>query len=341
VTSVSATDLDLTGQRSEQALWLDEPAIAELLSLPDAIDVLADAYRLSAHGLAASMRRAHLREGDAILHAVGGTIAGAGLTGTKTWVYTPKGAAPLLVLFSLDDGRVLGVLEAFHLGQLRTAATTGLGTRVLARDDARTLALLGTGKQAHTQASAVLAVRPGIEAVRLFGRDADRRGRLAARLRSDHGVEVSEHGDPADAVAGADVITSVTRAAEPLLTGAMIAPGAHINAVGAIVPSRRELDESAVGRCDVVVADSAAQARDDAGELRAAVAAGRLSWDAVQDLAAVVDGTPRTLRDPDDVTLLKALGVGLSDVALGAEVLRRARASGAGRPVERPAANPH
>jgi ornithine cyclodeaminase len=310
-------------------IWVSEQEAEQLLSLEDAIDVLADAYRLQAAGAASSLRRAHLREGDSILHAVGGAIAGAGLTGTKTWTYTPAGASPLLVLFSLTDGRVLGVVEAFAMGQMRTAATTGLGTRVLARPEAESLALLGTGKQAFSQARAISCVRR-VRHVRLFGRDLGRRADLAERLRDALGVAVSEHSAVAETLAGADIVTTVTRSPDPVVTGDMLEPGMHLNAVGAIVAARRELDEAAVGRCDVVVADSVTQARDDAGELRAAAACGLLDWDRVRGLDDVVDRRPEALRVPTDITLFKALGVGLSDVALGAEILRRAHAAGAG-----------
>jgi ornithine cyclodeaminase len=311
-------------------LWIGEQEAADLLSLEDAIDVLAGAYRLQAGGEAATMRRAHLREGDAILHAVGGTIAGQGIAGTKTWIYTPGGAEPLIVLFSLDDGRVIGLVEAFALGQMRTAATSGLGTRVLARADAGTLALLGTGKQAFAQAQAMTCVRP-LERIRLFGRDPDRRRALAQRLRATRAFDVSEHATVAEAVAGADVVTAITRSAEPILGGDLLEPGMHVNAVGAIVPARRELDALAVGRADVVVVDSVDQARDDAGELRAAAEVGLLDWATVRGLDAVIDDTPDRARFETDITLFKALGVGLSDVALGGEVLRRAVAAGAGQ----------
>ena len=316
-----------------ETLWIGEAEVAELLTMNDAIDVLAAAYRLQAQGLASSMRRAHVREGDAILHAVGGSLAGRGLAGTKTWMYTPGGASPLLIVFSIADGSVLAVVEAFAMGQMRTAATSGLATRVMAAPDAATLALLGTGKQSFSQAQAVTCVRP-IRAVRLFGRRPEPRAKLAARLREELGVEVSEHGDVAEAVAGAQVITAITRSADPYLEGAWLPAGAHVNAVGAIVPSRRELQVDAVARCTLVAADSVAQARDDSGELRAAVEAGDLSWDAVRDLSEIVDTPPDELRTETDITLFKALGIGLSDVALGAEVLRRAKLAGAGRTIE-------
>jgi ornithine cyclodeaminase len=317
------------------ALWITENDVADLLTLPEAIDVLAGAYRLQAGGQASSMRRAHIRSGNAILHAVGGVIDEAGLTGTKTWTYTPGGAAPLLILFSLTDGSVLGIIEAFAMGQMRTAATCGLGTRLLAAPQAESLALLGTGKQSFTQAAAVAAVRP-IQRISLYGRDPGRREALAQRLADELPVAVAEHDDVAEAVDGADIVTTITRSADPLLTGAMLAPGMHVNAVGAIVPSRRELDESAIARCDVIVVDSLGQARDDAGELRAAADAGQLDWELVRGLDDVVQSAPDALRGPGDITLMKTLGVGLSDVALGAEILRRAQAAGAGRPLPRP-----
>jgi ornithine cyclodeaminase len=324
----------------DAALWITEDDVADLLTLPEAIEVLAGTYLLQAGGQAASMRRAHTRSGDAILHAVGGIIAGAGLTGTKTWTYTPGGAAPLLILFSLTDGSVLGIVEAFALGQMRTAATAGLGTRLLAAPQAETLALLGTGKQAFAQAAAVAAVRP-IRRISLFGRDTGRRGALAQRLGDELSVAVTEHDDVAEAVHGTEIVTTITRAADPVLTGPMLAPGMHVNAVGAIVPSRRELDENAIARCHVIVVDSLEQARDDAGELRAAAAAGQLDWELVRGLDGVVQSATGALRGPGDITLMKTLGVGLSDVALGAEILRRAQAADAGRPLPRPALSHH
>jgi alanine dehydrogenase len=317
---------------ADPGLWISEREVAELIDLPDAIETLASTYRAPGSASGLTMPRAHLRAGDAILHAVGGALAEDGVAGTKTWVYSPGGASPLLVLFSLHDGSVRGVIEAFGLGQLRTAATSGLGTRTLARPDSRTLALIGTGKQAFAQARAVCLVS-AVATIRLFGRNGRRRSALANRLRTELDVTVTEHQDVGQALVDADIVTTITRAAEPLLDGDMLSPGTHINAVGAIVPSRRELAPSAVERCDVIVADSKQQAMDDSGELRAAVDEGRLTWDRVQSLKDVIGDDPRALRQQSSITLFKAVGVGLSDVALGAEVVRRAVAANAGTPL--------
>jgi alanine dehydrogenase len=287
--------------------------VSATLDLELAIDVLERAFAAQGRGEAASMPRAHLEIGDAILHAVGGHVSD--VAGTKTWLYTPSGAAPLLVLFSLTDGRVLAVIEAFALGRLRTAAVAGLATKLMARSDARTFALLGTGAQAFTQAQAVAAVRD-LEVIRCFGRDPERRAALAARLERELGVAVEVFADADEAADGADIVTTITRAAEPVLH--RVAAGAHVNAMGSIVPTRREVDAAVVAAAAEVVVDSREQAATDAGELiAAAVDPARVR--ALADVA--VDGLPE--RRPEDITLFKSLGVGLADVALGLELLDR------------------
>lgn len=308
-------------------IWLSEADVEQLLTLEDAIEVLHGAHVAYAQGRATSMERGHVEWGESILHAVGGVVEG--MTGTKTWTYTPAGAQPVLVLFDAIDGRLAGVVEAFGLGKLRTAATTGLGTQALAREDSSVLALLGTGKQALTQARAVAAVRPLAE-VRVFGRDPGRRAAMAAGIGEILGVATSEFGSPAEAVAGADVVVAVTRSREPILAGEELAPGQHVNAVGAIVPTRAELAPAAVGRCDVVVVDSRPQAEHDSKELRDAVDAHLLAWEQVGELGAVLAGNAAGRADADQVTLFKGLGVGLADVALGTELLRRGAHAGAG-----------
>jgi len=311
---------------SERPLWIEEDQVKGLLSMAAAIDVLDSTYRLQRQGLAGNMSRAHLRENGSILHAVGGVIAGEGVAGTKTWIHTAGGAAPVLVLFDLEDGGVRAVIEAFAMGQIRTAATSGLGTRYLARQESSTLAVLGTGKQSFTQAEAVICERP-IRAIRLFGRDPERRAATATRMRESFGVEVGEHGDVAETVRGADVITVITRAEKPILFGEMLEPGQHVNAVGSIVPTKLEVSADLVGRCDLVAVDSIPQAEDDAAELRAAVEEGLLQWDAVRSLASLTAPSTSGSRNTDDITLFKALGIGVSDVALGVELLRQVERS--------------
>lgn len=293
--------------------------VGRVLDIGSAIEVLSRAFAEQSSGQAESMPRAHLELGDAILHAVGGRVAD--VAGTKTWLYTPAGARPILILFSLADGSIIAMVEAFAFGQMRTAGVAGVATKLLARPDASTLALLGTGRQAFSQARAVATVRK-LEQVRCYGRDPERRAALAARLERELGIPVEQFDDADRAVAGADIITTITRSPVPVLRGAAVAAGAHINAMGSVVPTRREIDVDLVDRASRVVVDSLEQAGRDAGELLAAEAAGRFDLTDMTSLAQVAGGDGAG-RDADEITLFKSLGVGLADVALGVELLAR------------------
>lgn len=316
----------------DEPLWISESEAAELLTTGAAIEALADVHRLYAAGEAANMVKTHAQSGPSNLHAVGAIIAGQEIAGTKTWMHTPGGAQPLLILISPRDGRVEAVIEAFALGQLRTSSTSALATRELSRPESATLALVGTGKQAPAQAAAVAAVRP-LTAIAVYGRDPQRRAACVKRVQELVDVEVREESSLESALGDADIVTLITRAAEPFVEAAMIAPGAHVNGVGAILPDRSELSVDAVANMDSVFVDSRGQAEGASGELRAAVAAGRLAWDDVHELGQLL-ADPTIGRTYDEqVTFFKAMGVGIADVALGFEVLRRARSEGAGVPL--------
>jgi alanine dehydrogenase len=316
-------------------LWIREQEVVELLDLDEALGALEAALRLEAAGEACDLAKTHVGWDGGTLHALGAALPGEGLAGTKTWTHTPRGATPLLLLFDSRDGRLLAVIEAFALGQLRTAAASGLATSYLADPDARELALVGTGRQAVPQAAAVVAVRP-IRRVRLFGRDAARRAACAAELRRRFAVEVVEYGDITSAVAGAPIVTLATRATEPFLRSAMLAPGAHINAIGAIGPTGAEMTAELVAGAERLVVDSVAQARRLSREFREALGPDETAWGRVEPLAAVVAGGRR--RDPSGRgwTVFKSFGMGLSDLAVGSEVYRRAVRAGVGRAIPDP-----
>lgn len=316
---------------SEPILVREEEA-AELLTLRDSIEALEEIHRQYAAGAATNMVKTQAQVGPANLHAIGGVIGGSEVAGTKTWMHTPGGAHPLLILFSPTDGSIIALVEAFALGQRRTAATAALATRLLSNDDSEALALLGTGKQAVAQAEAVAAVRP-IATISVWGRDAGRRKACVERLAKRVDAEVRDVDELPAAVAGADVITLITRATEPFLAGAELPEGVHVNGVGAILPGRREVDVETVARSAVVAVDSKSQAQANSAELRKAEEEGSLDWDQVAELGQIVSGQVRGRGAPEEITFFKALGVGIADVALGAEVLRRARGADAGQPL--------
>jgi ornithine cyclodeaminase len=315
----------------DPTLWIGEADVVSVLDLPGVIAVLAVAFAAESAGRAVPLEKTMASfAGHGTLHALG--AAAGNLAGAKVWAHTPGGADPVVLLFDASTGRIAAVIEAFALGQLRTAGTAGLATDRLARPDARCLAIIGTGRQALPQVAAVAAVRP-IRRVRAFSRDADHRKTFARRVREELGLPCTAAASAAEAADGADVVTLVTRATEPVLTTAMVRPGMHINAVGAIDLARREFEPAILERA-AVVTDSPAQARNLSAELREffGEAAGR--WQRLRALGDVVrDGPGRAA--PEEVTVFKGMGSGIADLAIGAAVLARVSETGGGTPVVR------
>ena len=285
--------------------WISELDVVQALTLPRAIDAVERALARAAVGAAATMLKTHVAWGDgSTLHAIGGVDGD--LVGTKTWAHTPGGASPLLILWDSETGARRAVIEAFALGQLRTAAMSGLATRLLAAPATTVAAVIGTGKQARPQASALRTVLP-LTTMRVFSPTAAHREAMAARVADEMGIEAIAASSIEEAVDGAGVITTATRATAPFLRAADVARGAHVNAVGAITPERAELHGDLLDRA-VVVADSVASAEQLASEVR-----GR----SMVALSSLIGGS----RPDADVTVFKAMGIGLADIALGRAVL--------------------
>jgi ornithine cyclodeaminase len=318
----------------EAALWISESEVVSMMDIGGAIGALERGLMAEAEGHAQNMIKTHVEWDGSILHAIGAVFPGMGTCGTKTWAHTRDGATPLLILFDSNNGNLKAVIEAFALGQMRTAAASGVATRWLAATGADQFAMIGTGKQAITQVAAVLAVRP-ISRIRVFSRDETRRTQFATRLRSEFQVEVSVSPSVREAVQGASIITVATRATDPIVTADMVQPGAHINSVGAIVPSRAEISQDVLARSTQVVTDSVPQAQKLSREMIEFFGKDPARWSAVQPLATVVaKRSPRA--ETDDLTLFKALGVGISDLSLGVELYRKALATGQGYPISAP-----
>lgn len=309
-----------------EALWITEAEVADAVDLNEATDAVRDVLGRQDDATATALEKTAAAWGHGhTLHALGGIDVGAGLVGTKTWAHTDGGAMPLLVLWDAETGALRAVVEAFALGQLRTASVSAVATDVLAPVGASTLAMIGTGKQALAQIAAVLSRRP-IEEVRIFSPTPEHRAALAVRLAGQAPwVRITDCATVAAAVDGADVVTTATRASAAVLAAEDLDGPVHVNAVGAITPERRELAPSAVAAAAIVVSDSPAAARQLSCELD--------DVDEVVALAHVVAaGRPR----PHGLTLFKAMGLGLADLAVGAAVLRCVVDRGGGRPIPPP-----
>jgi alanine dehydrogenase len=320
---------------SSSPIWISEADVVAMMDMRAAIDALERGLLAEARNEARNMVKTHVEWGDgATLHAIGAVFPQAGFVGTKTWAHTPGGATPLLILFDAGNGALKAIVEAFALGQMRTGGASGVATRWLAAEDAGEFAIIGTGKQAITQVAAVLAVR-AVRRVRVYGRNEQRRNQFAKRIEAEFAVEASAVANINEAAHGAQIVTVVTRATEPIITADMCVPGTHINAVGAIVPSRAEIAADVLARTTQVVVDSIPQAQKLSREMISFFGPDPAKWSGVQSLASLVAARrPRSAED--DLTLFKSLGMGVSDLSLGIELYQKAVTSGIGREFPHP-----
>ncbi|HEX7781480.1 MAG TPA: ornithine cyclodeaminase family protein [Sphingobium sp.] len=315
--------------------WITEQDVVSLLSLPDAIEALRQGLREEAAGRAQNMVKTHvIWGGHATMHAIGAVSEGEGAAGAKIWAHTPGGAMPLLIMIDSADGSVLAIIEAFALGQMRTGGISGLATALMARQDARRMAMIGAGKQSITQIAAVAAVRP-LDRIAIWSPTAAKREQLAARTEDALGIETIAAASLEEALDGADVVTLATRATAPFLKSSMLARGVHLNAIGAITPERAEFEHDLLNRADVIAADSVPQARKLSREFIDAFGTSDSAWGAVRPLSALVAAS--AVRSAEaDLSVFKAMGTGISDLSLGVTILKLAHAAGLGRMIPSP-----
>jgi ornithine cyclodeaminase len=234
-----------------------------------------------------------------------------------------------VLLFETEHGCPLAIVDASAITAIRTAAVSGVATRLLAREDARDLAILGSGIQAATHLEAMLCVRP-VERVRVWSRTATRAERFAERAAQRHGIAVTAVASAHAAVAGANLICTTTSAREPVLLGEWLSPGAHVNAVGSSVRTARELDSDAVARARLFV-DRRESTLNEAGDFLLARAEGIVGDDhIVGELGDILAGRLQGRVTAEEITLFESLGLGVEDVAAAHFVYERAQAERAG-----------
>jgi alanine dehydrogenase len=239
----------------------------------------------------------------------------------------------VVILMDGATGHPVAIMDSSTVTEIRTAAASALATRYLAREGAHTLAVLGAGVQARAHIRAMRAVRP-VDGIRIWSRTRAGAERLAAEAEAEHGLPVTVTDGAEEAVRGADLICVATRSGEPVLRGAWLAPGAHVNAVGAFTAATRELDSDAIAAAHLVV-DSRAAVEQESGDILIPVQEGRIGLDHVRaELGELVVGTGAGRESEDEITVYKSLGVGIQDVAAAAAAHAEARRLGLGTDVE-------
>ncbi len=308
--------------------YLDADAIRAAAPIGDLIDAVEAAYRDVAAGRDRSPIRSHVPLDDGALLLMPGVRAGGAGATVKLVTVMPRNAAAglptvqaLVTWIDAATGTPRALLEGSTLTAMRTGAASGAATRLLAREDARTLAVIGAGGQAEWQVRAALAVRP-IERVLVYARSPDAREGFAARMAEACEVDAVAVDRAEDAVRGADVVCCATTSSEPVFDVAWLRPGAHVNGIGAFTLDMVELPPELFGLAAPAAVDSRAAALAEAGDVVAAIRRGLVSEEALVEIGSV-QRTWVASRDPMAVTAFKSVGLAIQDVAAAELIVNR------------------
>jgi alanine dehydrogenase len=323
-------------------LLLSRAEVAGLLSVDALIDVLEPAMADLSAGRASVPPRtaAVVPEVDGRLLAMSASVPSQPALVTKLVSLFPRNAGTarpthqaVIVVFDPATGTPVALLDGTEITAVRTAACSALSARLLAREDAAVLAVLGTGVQARAHARALPRVRP-IREVRVAGHDIGRAAALADELRAEPALEVRAVDSYEEALDGADVVCATTVPGEPVVRRAWLGPGAHVCSVG-WHPTGREVDDATVGDALVVVESrDAVLGPTGSRDLLGPIEDGVLARDDIVELGEVIGGRHPGRSDAGQLTLYKSVGVAVQDATAAALVLAAARDTGAGREVQ-------
>ena len=321
-----------------KVLLVNEAGVHELLPMDACVSLMRDALTALSRGDAVLPLRSKmfLPDQSGLLGLMPGYLGDPQSFGLKVVAVMPGNHGTpydshqgVVMLFGVEHGEPLAILDASAITAIRTAAASAAATDVLARSDAGDLALIGSGVQARTHLAAMKAVRP-LRRVRVWSRNRANAERFASEEAKAAGVPIEVAETAEAAVKGADLVCTTTSSREPVLQGAWLAAGAHVNAVGACFPNAREVDTEAVRRARLYT-DCRESCVKEAGDFiiprnEGAIDDGHL----VGEVGDVFLGRIPGRRSPNEITLYESLGVAVEDLAAAHAIHRRARETGAG-----------
>jgi ornithine cyclodeaminase/alanine dehydrogenase-like protein (mu-crystallin family) len=311
-------------------LLISEKDVRELLTMHDAIAAVEEVMRRQAGGEAIVQPRHRLELPDkGFLHYMAGADVAAGIVGMKLYTSVHGALRFLVPLYRSATGELLALVEAEYLSMIRTGAASGVATRHMSRENSQTLGVIGAGLQARGQVEAIAAVR-NLTGVRIFSRNADRRAQFANEMEDKLEIPVTPVDSAEAAVHNADIVVTATTAHKAVVEGAWIAPGTHIDAIGANFPQKRELDDVAIARASRIAVDFIEQAKMEAGDLIQAFESEPAKWNSVVELSQIIAGKISGRENETEVTLFKSSGIAIWDVAVAMKVYELAVAKGRG-----------
>ncbi len=313
-------------------LLLTEAEVADLLDIKSTVAAVEAILRQQAEGKATNhaRRRASLPTSGLNVMFAGAPEIGA--LGLKAYTVAKTGARFYTMLFDPESGELLSIIQSDKLGQLRTGAATGVATKHLAREDAKTLGMYGTGWQAESQLEAVVSVKD-LERVVVYSRKGESRKAFAEKMGERLGMEIETTHSPEEPAAQ-DIVVTMTSSKEPVLFGEWLKPGAHVNAAGSNSLLKSEVDRETIKQASFVCVDSKEELGLEAGDLLQPLETGSLLSEAVYELGQVIAGHLKGRTSPDDITVFASQGLALEDMAAARVAYDRAVEKGIGREID-------
>jgi alanine dehydrogenase len=312
-------------------LVLREADVERVIQMDSVIAAVEAAMRELGAGTAQNEPRRRAFAPGGLLNVMFASYPGGNCTGLKAYTVAAGRVRFLVVMFALD-GSLEALIEAEHMGAYRTGAATAVAVRALKPRVPATVALIGAGRQAATQALAISRVLE-IKEMRAFSRDPARRAAFAAEQSAKLGLGVVAAGSAEAAVRGADVVITMTTSSVPVVEAAWVEDHAVVVGAGSNFPNRTEIPADLVARARSVVVDQLAAAQLESGDLIQAKEAGTFDWDRATELASVLTGTWKAPEEPG-IRLFESHGLALWDLAAGSTVLPLAREQGLGEEIE-------
>jgi ornithine cyclodeaminase len=311
------------------ALFLRESDVEQLLTMNTTLELVERVHREYSTGQAIDVPRERTRLPKAALHILQGAVPSANIFGYKAYTSSREGIRFLVYGFNAERGNLDVVVEANHLGMMRTGAAGGVAAKWLARPDAKVAGVFGAGWQSQGQIEALAAVRK-LERVKVWSRTAEKLAKFCEKMRARLSLDVVPAASADDCVKGSDIVVTITTSATPVFSGESLAPGSHVNAAGSNSLLRQEIDEATLRKCNPIVVDSRPTAMKEAGDLLPALEKGRLHAGALTEIGEVIAGLRPGRTSAEQTTLFESQGMAIQDLVIAAELARLARARGMG-----------
>ena len=306
-------------------LFLNEDNVKELITMPLALEQVERALKDRALGKATDLPRTRVQTTAGIQHVLQAAAPELGYIGFKYYFSPPgKRGATYVHLISMDSGKLEAIVEAVWLGMTRTGAASGVASKYLANPGASILAQIGAGFQGMGQLEAVVTALK-IREARVYARTRDKLEAWCQMMAEKLGIPVIAATSGAEAIKGAHVVNIMTKSTTPVIDGDWLQPGQHVNAAGSNALSRHEIDAKTVARSALITVDSRGTARNECGDLIAAVETGRSSWDTLTEIGEVIAGRAPGRARQDDITLYESHGMGIQDIYTAAKLVELAR----------------